>query len=221
MPPPNDSRLIIALTGPIAAGKNAAADILSRRGFACIDADVLVHAIIDEQQEKILEAFLPLARERGVEILADGKIDRKALGSILFNNPEALALQERIVHPEVGKKIDEFLAAHTDAPAVINATVLYKTPDFLQRCACILYVDAPKITRFFRVKRRNHLKNRQIIQRIHSQAGIFSQYKKSTADIYKVWNIGDLNALEKKIDYFLTECEKRGYGKWNKKDFYG
>jgi dephospho-CoA kinase len=214
-------QLIIALTGPIAAGKNAAADILAQRGFACIDADELVHAIIDEQQEKILEAFLPLARERGVEILADGKIDRKALGDILFNNPEALARQESIVHPEVGKKIDEFLSAHRDAPAVINATVLYKRPQFLRRCACILYVDAPKITRFFRVKRRNRLKNTQIMQRIHSQAGIFSQYKKSHADIYRVWNIGDLNALEKKIDYFLTVCEKRGYGKWNKNEYCG
>jgi len=214
-------QLIIALTGPIAAGKNAADAILTRKGFVSIDADKAAHGIIEEQQQKILDAFLPLASQRHIDILKDGKIDRKALGSILFNNPEALAKQEAIIHPAVEKKINEFLSTHRDSHAVINATLLYKTPKLLRRCACILFIDAPKIIRFFRIKRRNHLKNMQIIHRIQSQSGIFSQYKKPHADIYRVWNIGDLNALEKKIDYFLTVCEKRGYGKWNKNEYCG
>jgi dephospho-CoA kinase len=214
-------QFVIALTGPIAAGKNAAGDVLQNRGFACIDADEVVHGIIEEQQQKIIDTFLPLALQRQVHILKDGKIDRKALGSILFNNPAALAQQEAIIHPEVRKKVDEFLNMHKNSPAVINATVLYKTPFLLSKCACILFVDAPKITRFFRVKRRNRLKNRQIIQRIQSQSGIFSQYKKTDADIYRVWNIGNLHALEKKIDQFLSVCEKRGYGIWNKNEYYG
>jgi dephospho-CoA kinase len=213
--------LILALTGPIAAGKNAASDILAGRGFACIDADVLVHSVIEEQKDTILDAFLPLAEQRGVEILRDGRIDRRALGNILFDNPAALAMQESIVHPQVEKKIEAFLAEHTDEPRAINATVLYKTPDMLARCACVLYIDAPKILRFFRIKRRNRLKNTHIMQRIRSQSRLFSQYKSLNADIYRVWNIGSLKALETKIDAFLKIWEKRGYPIWNKKEFYG
>jgi dephospho-CoA kinase len=212
---------VIALTGPIAAGKNAAASALEKRGFACIDADSLVHGIIEEKREEILEAFQPLARERGIEILKDGKIDRAALGSVLFANPEALALQESIVHPEVEKKTRDFLEARKNQPCALNATVLYKTPAMLRRCARILYIDAPGILRFFRVKRRNRLPAAQIFQRIRSQSKLFSQYKTVHADIYKVWNTGDLRSLERKIGEFLTQCEKRGYRIWNKNESYG
>jgi dephospho-CoA kinase len=213
--------LVIALTGPIAAGKNAAGDALERQGFACVDADSLVHGIIEEKQEDILGAFLPLARERGIDILRDGKIDRKALGSVLFGNPEALALQESIVHPEVEKKTRGFLEAHKDRPCAVNATVLYKTPGLLRQCDRVLYIDAPKILRFFRVRRRNRLPPIQILQRIRSQSKLFSQYKTVHADIYRVWNIGDLRSLERKIGEFLTHCEKRGYRIWNKNESCG
>ncbi|MDR1785422.1 MAG: dephospho-CoA kinase [Spirochaetaceae bacterium] len=213
--------VLFALTGPIAAGKNAASDILARHGFACIDADALVHVIIEEKKEEILSAFLPLAREGGVELLREGKIDRRALGSVLFKNPQALAAQEAIVHPEVSRKTGEFIAANGDKPVVINATVLYKTPDLLGRCCCVLFVDAPKITRFFRIRRRNGLPARQILERIRSQNAIFSQYMKSHADIYRVWNSGSLSALEKKIGIFLAGCEEKGYLQWKKSGFYG
>jgi dephospho-CoA kinase len=214
-------QFVLALTGPIAAGKNAACDALARRGFACIDADVLVHEIIEERRDQIAAAFSPLARERGVEILKDGRIDRKALGSVLFCNPDALALQESIVHPGVREKTLEFLAAHRNQPCAVNATVLYKTGELLKRCACVLYIDAPGITRFFRVRRRNRLKSSQILQRIRSQSGLFSQYKSADADIFKVWNVGDLRTLDRKIGDFLTQCEKRGYRIWNNNEFYG
>jgi dephospho-CoA kinase len=217
----NGSQFVLALTGPIAAGKNAASDILQKRGFACIDDDKLVHQIIDEKRASILEAFGGMAKEKGIQLLKDNVIDRAALGSLLFNNPRALAAQEAIVHPAVSQKNEAFLLAHQNQPCAINATVLYKTPRILTRCACVLYIDAPKITRFLRIKQRNRFSNAHIRQRIRSQSGLFSQYKSVCADIHRVWNIGDLNALERKIDGFLKLCEKRGYQIWNKNEFYG
>ena len=217
----NGSQFILALTGPIAAGKNAASAILEKRGFACIDDDKLVHQIIDEQRGAILAAFKSMAEARGIQLLKDGAIDRAALGGLLFDNPRALAVQESIVHPAVTQKNEAFLLEHQNRPCVINATVLHKTPLMLARCASVLYIDAPKITRFLRIKRRNRFAAAHILQRIRSQSGLFSQYKSVCADIHRVWNIGDLNALERKIDGFLKLFEKRGYRIWTKDEFCG
>jgi dephospho-CoA kinase len=215
------NQFVIGVAGPIAAGKNAACAILEKKGFATLDADILVHRIIDENQARILETFLPVAKEKSINLLnPDGKIDRKALGQLLFVDQEALKKQETIVHPEVSRLYEQFMADNPGKPVALNATVLYKTP-VISRCQAILYVDAPKLWRFFRIKRRNRLTGAEIFARFRSQSKIFPQYLEKNADTYRVWNIGSLESLEKKIDRFLRRCQEKGYGIWNKNSHYG
>jgi dephospho-CoA kinase len=211
---------IIGVVGPIAAGKNAAAGILEKRGFAVIDADALVHRIIDEKQQQILDAFSPIADKKGVRLLIDGKIDRRALGAILFNDDVALKKHEEIIHPEVSRIFEAFIAEHSGLPVALNATLLYKVPLYAQ-CQAVLYVDSPRILRYFRIKKRNKLKTKEIFARFRSQSHIFSQYYAKNADMYRVWNIGTLGGLEKKIDRFLRYCDKKGYEIWNKNNHCG
>jgi dephospho-CoA kinase len=211
---------VLGVVGPIAAGKNAVAGILEKRGFAVIDADALVRCIIDEKQEQILEAFSPIAGEKGVNLLNDGKINRLALGKILFADENALKKQEAIIHPEVNRQFEQFIAESAGQPVALNATLLHKVPVF-EQCRVILYVDAPRIQRYFRIKKRNKLKSTEIFARFRSQSHIFSQYSAKSADIYRVWNIGNLGSLEKKIDFFLRHCEEKGYEIWNKNNHYG
>jgi dephospho-CoA kinase len=211
---------VLGVVGPIAAGKNAVAGILEKRGFAVIDADAFVHRIIDEKQEQILEAFLPIAVEKGVNLLIDGKINRGALGKILFADETALKKQEAIVHPEVNRLFEQFIAENAGRPVALNATLLHKVPLFGQ-CQAVLYVDAPLLQRYFRIKKRNNLKTTEIFARFRSQSHIFSQYSEKNADMYRVWNIGNLGSLEKKIDRFLRRCEEKGYEIWNKNSHFG
>jgi dephospho-CoA kinase len=211
---------VLGVVGPIAAGKNAVTGILEKHGFAVIDADSLVHRIIDEKQQQILAAFSPIAIEKGVNLLTDGKINRAVLGKILFADENALKKQEAIVHPEVNRLFVQFIAENAGRPVALNATLLYKVPVF-EQCRAILYVDALRIQRYFRIKKRNKLKATEIFARFHSQSHIFSQYSAKSADIYRVWNIGKLGCLEKKIDIFLRHCEEKGYEIWNKNNHYG
>jgi dephospho-CoA kinase len=74
----------------------------------------------------------------------------------------------------------------------------------------VLFVDAPRIIRFFRIKKRNHLKTSEIFARFRAQRKIFSHYSAVSADIYKVWNIGSLAKLEENINRFLQEWEAKG-----------
>ena len=196
-------RLVLCVTGPMAAGKNAVSALLEEKGFLCIDADICVHDIVDKQKDKILARFGDIAAERGVEICnPDGKINRRALGSIVFSDPELLKAQEAIIHPAVEAELNAFVDENPDKNIVLNATVLYKT-QVIERCDAVIFVTAPLIKRFFRVKSRDSMPTMQILSRFYSQREIFAKYKKIKTDIYRVRNSGSLDILRKKLDSVL------------------
>ena len=198
--------MILCVTGPMAAGKNVASDILEKKGFATVDADVLAHTAVENAKEKILSAFEPLAREKNIVLTnEDGSINRRALGKLIFADEALVAKQESIVYPEVNRLFDEFISEHKGQDVVINATVLYKVP-LISRVDHILYVDAPYIQRWLRAKNRDHIPTKQIKERFSQQRYLFAKYKNCNADIERVWNTGTRFSLEKKIDKFLTKC---------------
>lgn len=89
-------RIIIGLTGNIATGKSAVMRLAAEQGALTIDADKVVHELLDGDdaiQAAVAEAFGPEVRR------ADGRIDRPAVGRIVFNDPAALARLEAILHP--------------------------------------------------------------------------------------------------------------------------
>ena len=201
------NRLILAVTGSMAAGKNYVSSLLEKKGFLAIDADKCVHQAIEEAKNQILEAFLPIAKEKNIQIQnPDGTINRKNLGSILFSDEKLLQKQESIVHPKVNEIFNRFIDENPDRNIVLNATVLYKTP-VINRCDAIIFVKAPIITRFFRTKRRDNLPSREIFKRFASQFKIFAKYKFLKSDIYIIWNIGKSNKLEKKLDKILKSIK--------------
>lgn len=201
------NRLILAVTGSMAAGKNYVSNLLEKKGFLAIDADKCVHQAIEEAKNQILEAFLPIAKEKNIQIQnPDGTINRKNLGSILFSDEKLLQKQESIVHPKVNQIFNRFIDENPEKNIVLNATVLYKTP-VIKRCDAIIFVKAPIITRFFRAKRRDNLPSREIFKRFASQFKIFAKYKFFKSDIYIIWNIGKSNKLEKKLDKILKSIK--------------
>lgn len=170
--------VIIAVTGPMAAGKNYICKQLEAEGWAAIDADILVHDAIEIAKDRILDTFTPYAEEHNIKIArSDGSIDRRALGQLLFAIPELLKVQESIVYPIITKWIDDFVKEHDKT--IINATVLYKTPSILMRCQKIIFVTAPLLTRLRRARHRDHLPYRQIFRRFHAQRNLLKEYQKS------------------------------------------
>jgi len=110
--------LRIGLTGPIGCGKSTVAGWLREAGASVIDADEVARDVVEPgslELEAIATAF-------GTELrTADGRLDRAALGRIVFRDPEALARLERIVHPAVRARIVEALdeADAAGSPAVV------------------------------------------------------------------------------------------------------
>jgi len=178
---------IMAVTGPMAAGKNYICKQLEKEGWAAIDADILVHDAIEIAKDRIIDTFTPYAEEHNIKIArTDGTIDRRALGQLLFAIPELLKVQESIVYPIITKWIDDFISEHEKT--IINATVLYKTPDILNRCQKILFVTAPLLTRLRRARTRDHLPYRQILRRFWVQRNLLKEYQKTDIPVEIIKN---------------------------------
>ena len=205
-----DKIKLIGLTGPMAAGKNAAADILREKGFVILDADVMAHGVLEAKADRIIKLFTQDARRHGLELTdSRGKLNRKNLGGIVFQNPEKLSLLESVIHPALNAEAEKLIAENPDRKFVINAALLHKMP-LIKRCNLVLYIDAPALIRFIRVRKRDKLPFKRIAERFSAQKEIFTKCKNQNADIYRVRNCGTKERLQAKIEAVLQLSVHKG-----------
>lgn len=117
----------VAITGGIGAGKSEALAAFARRGAATVSSDEIVHQLLrrDEVREAVRERL-----GNGV-VGPDGHLDRGAIGSVVFDDPEALAWLEQLLHPLVSAEYLSWrdqLAALPDPPrvSVTEVPLLYE-----------------------------------------------------------------------------------------------
>lgn len=178
---------LICLTGKMASGKNFICEKFERLGWFCLDADLLAHQAIENSSQTIIRTFEDEAKSRGIEIqTADGKINRRELGKLLFAAPNLLKKQEEIVYPEITKMIRNIILNRKKV--ILNATVLYKTPQLLNMCEAIVFVKSNFIKRFFRAKKRDNLPAKQILKRFNSQKKLYEKYKNANIPIFSIKN---------------------------------
>ena len=192
----------------MAAGKNAAAKLLEKRGWLCIDADALVHEAIESEADKIIRTFSQDAKKRGIDIVRqDGSIDRRSLGKLVFSDASLLAKQEAIVYPAIEKYAMQKIDSHEAKNIALNAAVLYKTPTLMRLCRAILYVEAPFLVRLLRAKKRDGDAVRAICKRFRAQRGLYRNYKQTGIPNVKVRNALSLSALERNTEKALRHIK--------------
>jgi dephospho-CoA kinase len=114
---------LLALTGGIASGKSTIAARFAELGAAVVDADVLAREVV-EPGEPALEAVVDTFGD-GV-LLPDGRLDRPALGRIVFADEDARQRLNGIVHPAVVARSQAlFRAALEEDP---RRVVVYDVP---------------------------------------------------------------------------------------------
>jgi dephospho-CoA kinase len=120
--------LLVGLTGGYATGKSFVASELRRRGCHLIYADELGHRVLEPGGE----AYAPTVAIFGNQILKpDGTINRKQVGSIVFEDPELLAKLTALVHPAVFRleheMIAHFAASDPQGIVVVEAAILIES----------------------------------------------------------------------------------------------
>ncbi|HTX74377.1 MAG TPA: dephospho-CoA kinase [Rectinemataceae bacterium] len=192
--------MLLGLTGGYCAGKNAAAAILEKLGWLCIDVDRLGHEAIDRAQETIVARF-------GEGIIGpEGRIDRRALAAILFSDPAALAAQEAIIHPIAIELLDERIAAAQraveqsggEARICINAALLYVAPQ-ARRCDLILEIRAPLWIRLRRAKIRDGSGVLASLRRMLRQRGLWKKRRSIGPAVQFISNRGSLEQFERRL----------------------
>src|SRR5712671_3327065 len=119
--------LRVALTGGIATGKSYVLEQFRKHGIPCLDADLLAHGV----ESAGTEATQAIAARFGDVLTADGAVDRRKLGPIVFADPSARKELEAIVHPAVYRAIAAALRAFEllgGYPlAVVDVPLLYES----------------------------------------------------------------------------------------------
>ncbi len=168
-----------------------AARVLALRGYRIIDADAISHEVLVNRTQEVITQFGPGVRT------AEGGVDRRALGRIVFADAAARVRLERIVHPSIVAKIKELIASGP-GDVVINAPLLHRA-GLHQICDAVLFVRAPAPLRLLRAMRRDSLSIRDAYARIRSQDDVRPQSNGSAVDTYSVPNWGSAHALERRI----------------------
>lgn len=191
----------LGLIGGIGAGKSTVAAALAARGGAIVDADRIGHAALEDDENK------KWARERwGPRVLKhDGSVNRRELGSIVFNDPAERASLERQVFPWIGTRALAAIAAAQADPAaafvVVDAAVMLEAGwnNVVDR---IVYIDAPRELRAARLAVRSGWDEAQLAAREAAQ--LPADVKKARADAVLVNDAGPVK-LHRQIDQLLAD----------------
>ena len=188
---------IIGLTGGIAAGKSQVSRILSELGAIIIDADVIAREIV----EKGTSTWEEIRDEFGEEyFLADGSLNRKKLGKLVFSDKHALRKLNDITHPAIRNSIisrlDELKTQDYKGVVVVDAALLLEVgwDDLVDE---VWVVDAPLKTRLSRLMDRDGLSREEALNRINSQ---MTQERKNEKADRIIKNEFNIDHLEKQVE---------------------
>ncbi len=192
--------MIIGLTGKSCAGKDTVAALLPPDRFTVIDVDALGHVALEANHKALREAF-------GDGIFsADGKVDRKVLGPIVFSNPEKLKTLNAITHPWMR---DEALRMAHEAEsegkrAVINAALL-ESMGFVPCCDLIVLVVAPYDVRAKRALERDGMTEERFRDRAAAQKDIGLSLLQSGRRVITILNDSDKDTISRQVSFLCAK----------------
>ncbi len=189
---------IIGITGGTGAGKSILAQALADCGATVVDADKIskqVSAANGAAFDEIVEKF-------GEEILTQqGEIDRKALGKVVFSNPQKLELLEQITHKHIFEEMQKQINQCQTDVAVLDVPLLFNS-DFPFECDVTVAVIADPEMRLRRIVARDNVSEDMARTRMKNQ--LSNDDYRRLADIC-FENNGNIDAAEAFAKNLLLE----------------
>jgi len=194
----------VGLTGGVASGKSTVAAVLRDLGAIVVDSDVLAREVVEPGTPglaAVVEAF-------GEQVLAaDGRLDRAALGGLVFADEAARHRLEAILHPLIRAR-----AAELEAQAPAGAVVVHDVPLLVESGQAdafdaVVVVDVPVQTQVERMVRERAWSPEQARARVAAQA---DRVERLAAATHVVDNTGTREDLRERVTEVLGELVSPG-----------
>lgn len=197
--------MILGITGGIASGKSAVADFFVECGAILVSADLLAREVVNPGSPtlaQLVEAF-------GEEILtAGGCLNRQALASRIFADPDARRRLEEITHPAIAHLAECRLAALKSAP---HDLIVYEAPLLFEagaehRVDQVLVVIADTACQLARLRQRDNLDEEEALRRIAAQWPQADKVQKADFVIDNSGPLAQTRDAVAALYHYLTRC---------------
>lgn len=187
--------ILVGLTGQTGAGKTTVSELLRSRGYVVIDADIVARRVVSKGKKCLLDLTL----EFGIDILsADGSLNRKKLGDIVFADRQKRIRLNQITFPYIQEEIFsevERLRRKGEAVIFLDAPTLFESGTD-KDCDRVVSVIAPESLRLRRILARDPITEQEAKSRMRSQYDDDFYIRRSD---YIIENSGDLNELRVRV----------------------
>lgn len=189
----------LGITGGIGSGKSTVTELLKIQGIPVYIADI--------ESKKLTESS-PIIKDKlqsyfGKELYKEGKLDKQLFASIIFKDPDKLALANSIIHPEVYKHYFDWLRIHSNSHLIVlESAILYES-------GMIEYVDKTLLVytvieeRIKRVMLRDGINRELVESRMNNQ---MSEEEKAKRSDYIIDNNEKISVIAQ-ISHLLKELE--------------
>ena len=193
----DDNRLLLGVTGCIATGKTAVANMLEELGAPIIDFDVLSRVVVEPDKP----AWKDIVSFFGEQVLLEDRtLDRDKLREIVFRDMEKRKKLESFIHPKIGEEFTRLVEQYANEKpnAIIQVVIplLFETnmhPIFHH----LLMVYAPEEVQIKRLMERDGITEEMAMNMIRSQISV--EEKKGYCDLI-IDNSGSLEETRKKVE---------------------
>lgn len=196
--------LVIGLTGGIGSGKSEVAGIFNRMNIPAIQTDLIGHELLEDR-----DVIRSLVKAFGKTILdLDGKIDRRALAHLAFQDKKSQTRLNRLLHPAIQERVEAWVRDQSQKkkpPFVLIVEVpLIFEAGYYRKFDGVISVSARRSLRLKRIFKRGW-NGLELAKREHYQ---WSQDRKNRMAEWVVHNNGSIKDLKKALFQWIMVLKK-------------
>ncbi|MCB9746905.1 MAG: dephospho-CoA kinase [Candidatus Omnitrophica bacterium] len=186
---------IIGVTGSLKTGKSTVSALFAELGVKVLDADKIVHRLLNNNKE----CSHKIIREFGDDIGVKGKIERRKLAEIVFKDVKKLRRLEKIIHPFVRKEIIErikFYQKQQRVKAVVLDVPLLFESKLKKEVDYTVVVKATQKEQIKRAGKQRQISQADALRRIRQQMPLKEKVRRAD---FVIDNSGTKTKLKKQV----------------------
>lgn len=176
--PPTPHKPVIGLAGGIGSGKSLVAAQMAALGCAVIDADQLARQALDQSETRE-----QLVNWWGLQVLnKQGRVDRHAVGQIVFADPDQLHRLEQLIHPQVHRarhKLIQQYQQDAEFVAIVEDCPLLFETGLDKHCDKIIFIKVSRENRLRRLAESRGWSDQELARREKNQLGLDKKAQKA------------------------------------------